>query len=653
MKKLVLTSAMAAFAMLAQAAITTRAPTENASILTATVTDIETATPTISGQFSEISGYLDGYAQMAAGAEYTLTYTAATNWSSEIAQTHITDGTFTNYISGLTSVGLGRLATTGTMGVIDNQISAGEVIFIELGTTNISQSLFFEGLTWGNSGKNDRADILIYDASSNTVTEIRWDGVPHTPLPGSYAMDAGDMIVIAAGATIGDNWFRKDAITFNVPFVETGVSVPLGLVATLGTGEIQLDWADEPSGAFDSYNVYRSLESGTNFTLYADGLTNSAYADTHVVNDFTFYYKVTTVDTNAFETDFSDEVSATPTANLIVENLNTALQGTLRAATNGTGYASTGSNRFLNSIRVGQYSTNTPYLGRSVLKFELEEQDIVDAGKTTNDIERAWLRVFVGSTVALTNAPLPGSAVEVYASHTEAIDSSIVNADFEDAGFDNYQGAIPGIVSGAATEQYYEIDVTDAVLADLANDRAGSAFRLQLNDDLSLTNPAYYASIGITNYAIRTVYFDDNAHANPPRLKVEFTDGRPLYVQWSDQWFPEDVSDQGADADDDGLNNLQEYGLDGDPTDGTQDSATLPVFSNVGGSFTYVHPMRSDDDSLTYTVETKTDLTEGSWTNIGYTIEGTNVVYGTLDFVTNSIDAVAEDQRFIRLKIED
>jgi hypothetical protein len=50
-------------------------------------------------------------------------------------------------------------------------------------------------------------------------------------------------------------------------------------------------------------------------------------------------------------------------------------------------------------------------------------------------------------------------------------------------------------------------------------------------------------------------------------------------------------------------------------------------------------------------VETSTNLVSGAWTNEGYSVIGTNVTGGTLDFVTNDVDT-AEDERFIRLKIE-
>ncbi|HKL22298.1 MAG TPA: hypothetical protein VJ904_10855, partial [Tichowtungia sp.] len=104
------------------------------------------------------------------------------------------------------------------------------------------------------------------------------------------------------------------------------------------------------------------------------------------------------------------------------------------------------------------------------------------------------------------------------------------------------------------------------------------------------------------------------------------------------------------DFDGDGVNNLTEYAMDGNPTNGLAPTS-LPVFSRVGNGFIYVHPQRSDDETLIYTVETTTNLIDGVWTDDGYTVIGTDVTGGTLNFVTNEVDAV-ENEKFIRLKIE-
>jgi len=105
-----------------------------------------------------------------------------------------------------------------------------------------------------------------------------------------------------------------------------------------------------------------------------------------------------------------------------------------------------------------------------------------------------------------------------------------------------------------------------------------------------------------------------------------------------------------GDFDSDGVNNLTEYAMNGNPTNGLAPT-NLPVFLKQGSRFLYVHPQRSDVTSLTYTVETATDLVSGSWTNEGYTVTGTNITGETLNFVTNDVDTV-DDEKYIRLTIE-
>ena len=129
----------------------------------------------------------------------------------------------------------------------------------------------------------------------------------------------------------------------------------------------------------------------------------------------------------------------------------------------------------------------------------------------------------------------------------------------------------------------------------------------------------------------------------------------PGYAGWAAGWGV-DIGVETNDYDLDGLLNVYEYGLGGDPTN-SSDQGTSPEFAIVdgGGSnvFNYVYPQRSDPDSgLSYSLALRVDLMLGDWaTNTGYVVTGTNVTGGTLDFVTNVTDTV-DGQKFIRLIIE-
>jgi hypothetical protein len=65
----------------------------------------------------------------------------------------------------------------------------------------------------------------------------------------------------------------------------------------------------------------------------------------------------------------------------------------------------------------------------------------------------------------------------------------------------------------------------------------------------------------------------------------------------------------------------------------------------------YIYNMRTDDLSLTYYLELTDNLTFDTWTNMGYTVEGTNITGGLFDQVTNSVPTT-ETKKFIRLTVE-
>ena len=526
------------------------------------------------------------------------------------------------------------------------------------------------------------APILYDPVLSNSLVQLDWGDDPTPALLDSYNVyrslsSNGTFSVVASDLAVSayDDFDVTNGVTYyykatavntsaeesefgNMVSATPAIPVPTGLFALPGNAEVTLTWDPNIDYLFDGFTVYRSTQSGTNFVNIASGITTNAYTDTDVMNDNVYYYMISQTDTSGGESALSEEVSVFPSFDLVIVNLQNNKQGSTRAATNGATYAEIGSTTVSGNMKVGQFLTGIPYLSRLVLNFQHTGQNLTDAGKTTNDIDRVVLRMYATTTGLAANGN--GSVVEVYASQTHPANGILSSNDFADVSFSKVTDWI-GLDHASPADQWYEVDVTDAVLADLAaaegGVNAGSSFRLQLNGDTSLTNANYLESIGETNFTIRSVIFVDNASDEElsstyrPQLRFEFFDSRPGYVQWSEMWGSADVSDETADNDADGLNNLYEYGLDGNPTNGTVDPAVLPTFTAVGGAFEYIHPQRSDDSNLVYTVETRDNLIIGSWDSIGYTVGGTDVTGGTLDYVTNYVDTV-EDQKFIRLKIE-
>jgi hypothetical protein len=148
---------------------------------------------------------------------------------------------------------------------------------------------------------------------------------------------------------------------------------------------------------------------------------------------------------------------------------------------------------------------------------------------------------------------------------------------------------------------------------------------------------------------------DGGSRNTPPDFDYRsfaFTDNNVSELEGYDLWASDWNTDIGSatnDFDSDGVNNLYEYGLGGSPTN-SQDHGMMPVFSKSGKGFIYVHPKRSDDTNIIYTIESTTNLVSGTWTTESFAVTGTNRTGGTLNFVTNEVDAV-DFEKFIRLKI--
>ncbi len=75
---------------------------------------------------------------------------------------------------------------------------------------------------------------------------------------------------------------------------------------------VSLDWDDNAETDVTEYDIYRSTTSGSGYTSIYSGQTTSDYVDNTAINDTTYYYVVTAIDDSSNESDYSDEVSATP-----------------------------------------------------------------------------------------------------------------------------------------------------------------------------------------------------------------------------------------------------------------------------------------------------------------------------------------------------
>ncbi len=122
------------------------------------------------------------------------------------------------------------------------------------------------------------------------------------------------------------------------------------------------------------------------------------------------------------------------------------------------------------------------------------------------------------------------------------------------------------------------------------------------------------------------------------------------YAQWTQA--NELTEGDGGDDDGDGVSNLVEYGLGGDPAD-TRDAGIFPSFGKSGSVMRYVYPRRTSDDcGITYSLELCDNLVSNDWNSAGFVESGSGAVSDAFELVTNEIPTLGNPQQFVRLRIE-
>jgi hypothetical protein len=471
----------------------------------------------------------------------------------------------------------------------------------------------------------------------------------------------------------------------------TPPAVPGGLVASAGDGWVKLDWNSNSESDFGTYSVYRSTTSGSYSSALATGLSANTYTDSTAVNGTTYYYAVTAVDINQNESAQSTEVSAVPeeVSGIIVFGTDndgdggfthTGTNGTTRAVTINASNVNFRAEAGGDAAFIRQFGIDrTPDTG---VKYTVSgTMRINDA--YADDNNRIDILLFTDPAKALSRDN-PGQIGIVW------------NTD------DNSDNWVSGFTGGNARDRlgiyngYNNVNADAAVPEVRRNQTIPYAQDILQGGQITMTATFWFtgASImidatltdagGVTQNGTATVaaadftgdYFgfantatvrnydgtpnptggdrDNPTDIDYLSFSVESSGGEPPLTDF-EQWLEDNglAADAGAatDSDGDGLANLYEYGLGGNPANPAV-RGTLPQLSKAGNRFLYIHPQRSDDGSLIYTVETTTNLLDsGSWTNIGTTVIGTNVTGGEIDFVTNDVDTV-ESEKYIRLKIQ-
>ena len=186
---------------------------------------------------------------------------------------------------------------------------------------------------------------------------------------------------------------------------------------------------------------------------------------------------------------------------------------------------------------------------------------------------------------------------------------------------------------------------------------------------ISQSSTATWGALMIQNWDVGSdhIYVDGGSFSPAQLAAITFDGWEPAGAKLeSGELFPTGTSDTayetwafdfgvGAETNDydkDGLLNVYEYGLGGDPTNAA-DQGISPVYSTGAGLLTYIYPQLSDPGhGLDYHLELSDGLVIGVWTNSGYTVTGTNIVVGDFDYVTNTVPTAVKSTQFVKLFID-
>ena len=556
-------------------------------------------------------------------------------------------------------------------------------------------SLIINSVDYVNRAGTGDSNLTFLD--SDTRTEFLLPGPPE-PTEGTIDLvGAGFSLVAGQGFVVTTDDLKDDGTTpreaaagaalFGISFdLDTTVAIatPANLSAIGVDSQVLLDWDDDGTGLLDFYTVYRGLASGTNNYVELTNVTASAYNDLDVSNGTTYYYAVTATDTNGVKSDFSFEASATPaepsTAVILYQHLDASVAASVLKNGSGevTGWvdqSAFGNDAVAETVAIQQ---NSEPLFPSA---SLSQSGLVGVDMRTN---RAAIKLFTAADAAAifnftgdasTNSGLAflvAVKADSVAEPTITRDLFIGNA-ATIAGFQiRYDGGpLKAFLGGQTFDPGYTVQPGDTLVVGLKyNASTGEAIFWNSKNDVYVTNTlAVAANLGDDDVRLggstngdqffdgmigEVKVFSSTLSASEFDAQLEGLVnkwvGSPSFANWATQWGV-DIGSETNDYDDNGLNNLYEYGLNGNPVNGTVDPAVLPEFTKTGSGFEYVHVQRNNDPALVYTVETTGNLAFPVWTNIGYTVSGTNVSGDVFDTVTNAIPTT-ETELFIRLNIE-
>ncbi len=428
----------------------------------------------------------------------------------------------------------------------------------------------------------------------------------------------------------------------------TPPAAPAGLMVVENVQEIGLLWSSNAEVDLQEgpYTVYRSGVSGEGYEAIASNVVLNSYVDTGVAVGEAYYYVVSATDYAGNESAFSDEVSATVDG--VVAN------GTIDIIGNTDGSLG------------GEFTDYSALNGGDLWADSFDYDGVVrlSASLTGFNGERS------ASRWNNSNYQGPGSEIDftkgsgTAATATDALaEKTFIALKLDSSEFDSEFFVLNSLSvsmwrnGGQAADVYqfaYDADgdgydVDDMVGTAVHNAASGTASTFAVTEEFS--------TAASTNQEIRLYFWKSDGGgavaANTHLFEITATYNTNIpysYTQWASQFGGlEAIGSESTDFDGDGVSNLGEYALNGNPTNAAEKGQV--AFSSDGITFTYVHAKVADDTNLVYRLLDTTDLVSGVQNTNTYSSQVLGPTDDNYQMVTNFYN-MTSDEFFVELEVE-
>lgn len=275
----------------------------------------------------------------------------------------------------------------------------------------------------------------------------------------------------------------------------------------------------------------------------------------------------------------------------------------------------------------------------------VEDVDIIAYFSEPTTWEHPWGKLGPGAIACLTGSDLQ---VRNFTFRDIRIESPYLFRVFSLYNMDTNEDYAPNWFTPTSEERHTRID--GLIFENITVDSPLIAYRSLLGSAYtdSFSNVSF-ANLDVNNVRVGEENKDDFFEIETDKL-WNLTFHESLYSSWSNQYTLSESLE--GDDDGDGVANLTEFVLGGDPND-PSDIGIQPEVIVESGGLSYLHAMLAKRNlGVTYRVETTDNLISNNWTTLNNPIVGTNELGSDFMMISNWIPFTDETLQFIRLRFE-